>query len=134
VFGLGRRVIDLGILFLAAYAFVFVPLGKHTGLELVRGILRTHAAESATREVGDAIGRVTRRLWTSFGTDGSRSGTDAESAGANDDGSGHDRRSRRRDGTAESARHGVPVVPKMPRSTSLSVVDPAEPDAPDASL
>jgi len=58
----GRRAIDLAVLFLALYAFAFVPLGKRTGLEHVRAILRTHAAEDAGHELMLAFDHLKARL------------------------------------------------------------------------
>jgi hypothetical protein len=59
---LGRRAIDLAVLFLALYAFVFVPIGRRTGLEHLRTILKTRAAHDAGRDVLDAGDRLRRRL------------------------------------------------------------------------
>ena len=58
----GKRLIDLSVLFLALYAFAFVPLGKHTGLEHARRIFTTPAAKSAGRDVFDAVERLRARL------------------------------------------------------------------------
>jgi hypothetical protein len=58
----GRRAIDLAVLFLALYAFAFVPLGRRTGLEHVRAILRTHAAEDAGHELMEAFDHLKARL------------------------------------------------------------------------
>jgi len=58
----GRRVIDLAVLFLAAYAFAFVPLGSRTALEHCRAILRTRAAREAGRDVVSAADRLRRRV------------------------------------------------------------------------
>lgn len=59
---LARRAIDLAVLFLALYAFAFVPLGRRTGLEHVRAILATPAARETTRDVADAVDGLRRRL------------------------------------------------------------------------
>lgn len=64
---LGRKAIDLAVLFLAVYAFAFVPLGKRTGLEHLTAILHTEAARSAGREILGAAARLRQRL-----TDGER--------------------------------------------------------------
>ena len=53
--------IDLVVLFLACYAFAFVPLGKRTGLEHLRAILDTRAARDAGREALEAADRLKRR-------------------------------------------------------------------------
>jgi hypothetical protein len=58
-----RRVIELAVLFFAAYAFVFVPLGSRTGLDHVRAILHTRAAREAGRDVGKAADRLRERLF-----------------------------------------------------------------------
>jgi hypothetical protein len=59
---LARRAIDLAVLFLALYAFAFVPLGRRTGLQHVRAILATPAARETTRDVADAVEGLRRRL------------------------------------------------------------------------
>ncbi len=59
----GRRAIDLAVLFLALYAFAFVPLGRHTGLEHLRAILGTPAAREAGQDLLDAAERLQRRLF-----------------------------------------------------------------------
>lgn len=58
----GRKVIDIAVLFLAAYAFAFVPLGKRTGLQHLTAILHTEAARSAGRDVLGAADRLRKRL------------------------------------------------------------------------
>lgn len=57
-----RRVIELAVLFFAAYAFVFVPLGSRTGLDHVRAILHTRAAREAGKDIGKAADRLRERL------------------------------------------------------------------------
>ena len=59
---LGRRAIDLAVLFLALYALAVVPLGRRTGLEHLRAILRTRAAQDAGKDVARAATRLTQRL------------------------------------------------------------------------
>ena len=54
--------IDLAVLFLAAYAFAFVPLGSRTGLEHCRAILRTRAAHEAGKGITRAAERLRHRL------------------------------------------------------------------------
>jgi hypothetical protein len=58
----GKRAIDLAVLFLALYAFAFLPLGKRTGLEHVRAILRTRPARDAGHELGKAVEHLRARL------------------------------------------------------------------------
>lgn len=58
----GRRAIDFAVLVLATYALAFVPLGRHTGLEHARAILRTKAARDAGHELVQAAQRLGRRL------------------------------------------------------------------------
>lgn len=53
--------IDLAVLFLACYAFAFVPLGKRTGLEHLRAILATRAARDAGHEALEAADRLKHR-------------------------------------------------------------------------
>jgi hypothetical protein len=60
-----RRVVELAVLFFAAYAFAFVPLGSRTGLEHCRAILDTRAAREAGRDVGRAADRLRQRLFAS---------------------------------------------------------------------
>ena len=58
----GRWGLDLVVLFFALYAFVFLPLGKRTGLDHLRALLGTAAAQEAGRELLEAGARMTRRL------------------------------------------------------------------------
>lgn len=58
----GRKVIDVAVLFLAVYAFAFVPLGKRTGLQHLTAILHTDAARSAGRDVLSAADKLKKRL------------------------------------------------------------------------
>jgi hypothetical protein len=111
----GRRAIDLAVLFLALYAFAFVPLGKRTGLEHARAILATRAAKRAIHEAGEAADRLRRTLLDS-GDDETPLPSPLPS-------------------------RGRAVVPKLPRATSpLNAAlaprndAPDAPDAPDASL
>jgi hypothetical protein len=60
---LARRVIELAVLFFAAYAFVFVPLGSRTGLDHCRAIIHTRAARQAGRDIGKAADRLRERLF-----------------------------------------------------------------------
>jgi hypothetical protein len=62
VFSLGRRAIEFAVLFLAIYAFAVVPIGRRTGLEHLRAILRTPAARNAGRELERAATRLGRRV------------------------------------------------------------------------
>jgi hypothetical protein len=59
---LGKRPIELVVLFFALYAFVFVPLGRRTGFEHAKAILDTPAAKDAGSEILDAADRLRRRL------------------------------------------------------------------------
>ncbi len=58
----GKRALDLAVLFLALYAFAFVPLGRKTGLEHAKAIIHTDAARAAGRDVLDAVDRLRHRL------------------------------------------------------------------------
>jgi hypothetical protein len=101
-----RRVIELAVLFFAAYAFVFVPLGSRTGLEHCRAILHTRAAHEASRDIGRAADRLRQRLFSS----------DEESM----------------PGRGEPV---VPDLPKRPRSPAQAAVAPREDfGPPDASM
>ena len=57
-----RRAIDLGVLFLALYAFAFLPLGERTGLEHLQAVLATGAAKDAGRDLLTAAERLRRKL------------------------------------------------------------------------
>lgn len=57
-----RRAVEFAVLFFAAYAFVFVPLGSRTGLEHCLAILHTRAAREAGRDVATAAARLKRRV------------------------------------------------------------------------
>lgn len=59
---LGHRTLDLVVLLFALYAFAFVPLGKRTGLEHVKAILGTSAAQEAGDEIVEAGGRLKERV------------------------------------------------------------------------
>jgi hypothetical protein len=62
VLSLGRRAIDLAVLFLALYALVFVHLGQKTGLQHLQAILGTRAARDAGRDLARAAERLGQRL------------------------------------------------------------------------
>lgn len=98
----GKRAIDLAVLFLALYAFAFVPLGKRTGLEHLRAVLQTRPARDAGHEIREAA----EHLW-------------ARLLGSDDD---------------TTPKHGIPVVPKLPRRTAPADLLIAPRDVPDASL
>jgi hypothetical protein len=101
-----RRLIDLGVLFLALYAFAFVPLGKRTGLEHLIAVLHTRAARNATHEVVEAVERLRERL---VGGDAPRT---IETRGA----------------------PVVPKLPHRSRTRDAILVPAPADDAPDASL
>lgn len=62
MFKLAKTVVEGVVLLFAAYAFAFVPLGKHTAFEHVKAILGTKEAERAGRELREASGRVVEEL------------------------------------------------------------------------
>jgi hypothetical protein len=102
-----RRVIELAVLFFAAYAFVFVPLGSRTGLDHCRAILHTRAAREAGKDIGKAADRLRERLFA----DG-----DEEEAVPG---------------------RGTPVVPDLPRrshSPAQAALAPTDLFGPDASM
>lgn len=110
----GRRAIDLAVLFLALYAFAFVPLGSRTGLEHLQAIVHTDAARSAGRELLQAADRLRRRL------------------------SGELSPPAREPPTPARAR-GTPIVPRLPRHrvdapTNALVMTVRTSDSPDASM
>lgn len=109
----GRRAIDLAVLFLALYAFAFVPLGKKTGLDHLRAILRTAPARDAGAEILRAADRLRHRLLD--GDDGANGSRDGDSDRSSD--------------------HGAPVVPRLPRKARIESNAKAAPlEAPDASV
>lgn len=57
-----RRLFQLVVLFFAAYAFVFVPLGQKTAFEHVKAIVRTPAARQAGSELKGGVERLVTRL------------------------------------------------------------------------
>lgn len=57
-----RRALESVVVLFALYAFVFVPLGQHTGLEHVRAILSTPEAERASDELKQAGSRMLAEL------------------------------------------------------------------------
>ncbi len=59
---MAKRVFQGVVLFFAIYAFVFVPLGKRTGLEHVRAIAGTSAAQQAGTELKGGVERLVQRL------------------------------------------------------------------------
>jgi hypothetical protein len=59
---MGRRVIDWLVLGFAAYAFAFVPLGRHTALEHVKAILSTEDSARAGRELKQAGEKLAHKL------------------------------------------------------------------------
>jgi hypothetical protein len=58
----GKRAAEVTVLFFAAYAFAFVPLGKRTAFEHVKAILDTRAAHEAGTELSEAADRLRHRL------------------------------------------------------------------------
>jgi hypothetical protein len=68
----GRRLLEGLVALFALLGFAFVPLGEHTGLEHLKAIASTPAAERAARELVQAGAqlrqRLTRALLTSQGT------------------------------------------------------------------
>ena len=62
VWKLAKTFVEGVVLLFAAYAFVFVPLGKHTAFEHARSILGTPEAEDAGRELKQAGGKVLKEL------------------------------------------------------------------------
>ena len=59
---LGKRAIDLAVLFFALYAFAFVPLGKRSAFDHLRAIFSTPPAKTAGEELGEGAGRLKRKL------------------------------------------------------------------------
>ena len=100
-----RRVIELAVLFFAAYAFVFVPLGSRTGLDHCRAILHTRAAREAGRDFGRAADRLRERIF------------------ADED-----------DALPGRGAPVVPALPKRPHSPAQAAVAPLDPFGPDASM
>jgi hypothetical protein len=59
---LPRRALELCVAFFALYAFIFVPLGEHTGFEHLKAILATKEAERAGAELKTAGSRMLTEL------------------------------------------------------------------------
>lgn len=59
---LPRRALELCVAFFALYAFIFVPLGEHTGFEHLKAILSTREAERAAAELKTAGSRMLAEL------------------------------------------------------------------------
>jgi hypothetical protein len=97
VFRFGRRALDLAVLFLAAYAFACVPLGRRTGLEHVRAIFATRAARDAGREIEAAAWQLGQKLV------GAASPADTRIGGA-----------------PVVEPRGTPVVPPLPRRANAA--------------
>jgi hypothetical protein len=62
VWKLAKTFVEGVVLLFAAYAFVFVPLGKHTAFEHARSVFGTPEAEDAGRELKEAGGKVLKEL------------------------------------------------------------------------
>lgn len=66
VFGLGnlgRRLVEGVVSLFAVLGFVYVPLGRHTGLEHVQAVLSTPAATSAIDELASTALDLRRRAF-----------------------------------------------------------------------
>lgn len=59
---LGRRALQLAVLFFAALGFTTVPLGERTGLQHLQRILATVAVSDAARDVSTSARELVRRL------------------------------------------------------------------------
>jgi hypothetical protein len=59
---MAKRVFQGVVLFFAIYAFVFLPLGKKTGLEHVQAIMGSSAAKQAGTELKGGVERLVQRL------------------------------------------------------------------------
>jgi len=59
---LARRLVDIAVLAFAAYAFVFVPLGKRTALEHIKAILATEDSAKAGQELRQAGQKLAHKL------------------------------------------------------------------------
>jgi hypothetical protein len=98
-----RRLVDLTVLGFAAYAFVFVPLGKHTAYQHLRSVLSSKESVKAGDELKQAGHKLANELI-------SQAQTHAHS-------------------TAESPSHahGEPVIPKLaPANFSMVPAAPEE--------
>jgi hypothetical protein len=58
----GRRLLEGLVALFALLGFAFVPLGEHTGLEHLKAIASTPAAERAARELVQASAELRQRL------------------------------------------------------------------------
>lgn len=62
MFKLAKTIVEGVVVLFAAYAFAFVPLGRHTALEHLKAVLGTKEAQDAGRELKQAGGRVVDEL------------------------------------------------------------------------
>jgi hypothetical protein len=69
---LGRRAMEALVLLFALLGFVFVPLGKKTGLDHALAIVSTRAVTDAVRETAAALARARERLFTRSAGDAPR--------------------------------------------------------------
>jgi hypothetical protein len=58
----GRRLLEALVALFALLGFAFVPLGEHTGLEHLKAIASTSAAQKAARELVQAGVELRQRL------------------------------------------------------------------------
>jgi hypothetical protein len=65
----GRRLLEGLVALFALLGFAFVPLGEHTGLEHLKAIASTPAAERAARELIQASAELRQRLTRALVTD-----------------------------------------------------------------
>jgi hypothetical protein len=65
----GRRLLEGLVALFALLGFAFVPLGEHTGLEHLKAIASTPAAERAARELVQASAELRQRLTRALVTD-----------------------------------------------------------------
>lgn len=70
MFRLAKTALKAIVLLFAAYAFAFVPLGEHTGLEHLTAILSTPEAHHAGRELRQVGERVVEEFVNPLPTQG----------------------------------------------------------------
>jgi hypothetical protein len=99
-----RRLVDLTVLGFAAYAFVFVPLGKHTAYQHLLSVLSSKESVKAGAELKQAGHKLANELLT-------QAQTHAHSAPE----------------AAPHPAHGQPVIPKLaPANFSMVPAAPEE--------
>jgi hypothetical protein len=70
IINVGRRAVEAVVVTFAVLGFVFVPLGKKTGLEHARAIAASRAAVDAAQELLAASGKLREQMFQMLRSDG----------------------------------------------------------------